>query len=63
MGVASEIEPLYIVANQLKTFTAEGIATENVIALKISETTIDWPEVNMWCPQTRKPSNAIATLE
>ncbi len=35
MGVASQIEPLYIVASQLNTLTAEGMATAKVMALKI----------------------------
>ena len=55
--------PRYIVASQLKTFTADGIATLNVRAEKIMLASFDWPLVNMWCPQTRKLRNAMAMLE
>ena len=47
IGGASLIEPLYIVASQLKTLMAEGIATVNVKALKIMPTSGDWPLTNM----------------
>ena len=36
IGVSHEIEPLYIVAVQLKTLMAEGIATRKLSAEKIS---------------------------
>jgi hypothetical protein len=48
------IEPLYSVASQLKTLIADGIATLKVIAEKIMFIRLDWPEVNMWWPHTRK---------
>ena len=60
IGAASRIEPLYIVASQLKTLTAEGIATEKVRAEKIMFISPDWPLVNMWWPQTKKLRRAIA---
>ncbi len=25
--------------------------------------TLDWPLVNIWCPQTKKPRNAMAKLD
>ena len=52
--------PLYIVASQLKTFTAEGIDTLNVSRLNTNAATGLIPEVNMWWPQTRNPNSAIA---
>ena len=36
IGVVNEMLPLYIVRIQLKTFTAEGMATEKVIAEKMA---------------------------
>ena len=42
---------------------ADGIETVNVSALKITAVSEPMPLVNMWCPQTKKPSNAIATDE
>ena len=42
------MDPLYMVASQLKTLIADGIATEKVMAEKITFTSGDWPEVNMW---------------
>src|SRR5215471_6170569 len=59
IGVRYEIEPLYIVAVQLKTFTAEGIATMKERIEKTIPAKIDCPDTNMWCPHTRKPSTAI----
>src|SRR3979490_3240385 len=62
IGVSHEIDPLYIVAVQLKTFTAEGIATRKLRIEKISAAYTDSPAMNMWWPQTRKPRAAIARL-
>ena len=50
-------------ASQLKTLTADGIATLKVRALKIMLAIWDWPLVNMWWPQTRKLRRAMAMLE
>ena len=38
------------------------MATTNVSALKIVAASGDWPATNMWWPQTRKPTRAMATL-
>ena len=62
IGVCHEIEPLYSVAVQLKTLTADGIATRKLRNEKISAAYTDCPATNMWWPQTRKPSTAIARL-
>ena len=59
MGVLRLIDPLYSVASQLKTLTAEGMATLKVIAEKITFMSGDWLETNMWCPQTRKLKMAM----
>jgi DNA-directed RNA polymerase len=53
---------LYIVASQLNTLIADGIDTLNVSRLKITVASADWPLTNMWWPQTRKPSRAMAML-
>ena len=57
------MEPLYIVASQLKTLTPDGMATRNVRNEKIAPASCDWPLTNMWWPQTRKPTIAMATDE
>ena len=61
MGVVRLIDPLYIVASQLNTLIADGTETVNVKALKMIVG--EYPDVNMWCPQTRNPNNAIAIDE
>ena len=61
IGVLRLIDPLYIVASQLKTLIAEGIDTLKVIAENMMFIRGDWPEVNMWWPQTMKPKMVIAT--
>src|SRR5262245_43831776 len=63
IGVSHEIAPRYIVAVQLKTLTAEGIATRKLRAEKMSAAYTDSPAMNMWWPQTRKPRTAMARLE
>ena len=62
MGVFKTIEPLYSVASQFQTLTAEGMATSTVMALKIVFAGPDCPLGNMWCPQTKKPIRAMAML-
>ncbi len=57
------MEPLYKVAIQLKILIPVGIPTKKVRNEKTVVATADCPEVNMWCPQTRKPMNAIAKEE
>ena len=60
IGAASSIDPLYMVASQLKTLTADGIATLNVSAEKIMLVIPDCPDVNMWWPHTRNENSAMA---
>ena len=55
--------PFHREAIQLKTLIADGIATLKVRAEKIMFPRLDWPLVNMWWPQTRKPKAAIAIDE
>src|SRR6266699_2940238 len=62
IGASNEIEPLYKVAVQLKTLTADGIATRKLSSEKIIPAYGDWPLTNMWWPHTRNPSTAIARL-
>src|ERR671936_2172310 len=62
LGVSHDTAPLYIVAVQLKTFTADGIATRKLRIEKISAEYTDSPATNMWWPHTRNPSTAIARL-
>ncbi len=54
------MDPLYIVAVQLKTFTPLGMATRNVSAEKSMVANSLMPATNMWCPHTRKPKIASA---
>ena len=49
-----------MVASQLKTLIADGIATSSVSMLKMRLAHLDWPDTNMWCPQTRNPMTAMA---
>ena len=58
-----ETDPLYIVAVQLKTFTAEGIATRKLSIENTRDAYTDWPATNMWWPHTRNPSTAMPRLE
>src|SRR5947209_4813465 len=63
IGVSNEIEPLYMVAVQLKTLMAEGTAT---IKLRNEKATLVYmlsPVRNIWWPQTTKLRTAIAMLE
>src|SRR5579884_3994145 len=62
IGVSHDTEPLYIVAVQLKTLTADGIATRKLRIEKIIAEYTDSPATNRWWPQTRKPSTAMARL-
>ena len=61
--MSSRIDPLYIVAVQLKTLIAEGTATRKLRIEKTIPAYIDWPETNMWWPQTRNPRTAMPMLE
>ena len=62
MGVVSLIDPLYIVASQLKTLMPDGMDTLKVNALKTTAAKAESLLTNMWCPHTRKPKSAIAML-
>src|SRR5437016_38136 len=62
IGVCHDTDPLYIVAVQLKTCTAEGMATRKLRIEKISAAYTDSPATNMWWPHTRNPSAAMARL-
>ena len=57
------MDPLYIVASQLKIFTAVGTATRNVSAEKMVAASSDCQEVNMWWPHTMKLINAMDSEE
>src|SRR4030067_3597384 len=63
MGDSKVRDPLYIVAIQLKTLTAGGMATEKVRREKMIAAVPDMPVTNMWCPQTKNPKTAIASDE
>src|SRR5215472_8824973 len=63
IGVSRLMEPWYIVAVQLKTFTAEGIATAKLSKENTSAEYVEMPATNMWCAQTTNPNTAIARLE
>src|SRR5712691_7602735 len=62
IGVSHATEPLYIVAVQLKTLTADGIATRKLRMENIRAAYTDSPATNMWWPHTRNPSTAMAML-
>src|SRR5258708_38037233 len=62
IGVSHEIEPLYMVAVQLKTLTAEGIATRKLRIENTSAAYTDSPATNMWGAHTRKPATAMPRL-
>ena len=50
-------------ADQLNTFTADGMATRKLSNEKTIAAYTDSLLTNMWWPQTRKPNTAIARLE
>ena len=55
----AEIEPFHIVAVQLKTLTAVGIAISVVDIMKNNCPASGMPTVNMWCAQTMNDRNAM----
>src|ERR1700734_2314998 len=63
IGVSKEMEPRYMVAVQLNTLIAEGTATRKLMNEKTMLAYMDCPATKRWCPHTRNPSTAIATLE
>src|SRR5580698_6105066 len=59
IGVVSRRAPFHAVAIQLKVFTAEGAPMTIVSSEKaIAEYGLS-PLMNMWCPHTSSPRNAI----
>ena len=62
IGVFRSTDPLYIVAVQLKTLMADGMAMMKLRMEKIMPEYTDCPDRNMWWPQTRKPTMAIIKL-
>src|SRR5579863_1594168 len=62
-GVLNSIVPLHSVATQLKIFTPVGTAMKNEASIAKIRTTSGTGVVNMWCTHTRKPRNAIVTVE
>ena len=48
---------------QLKTFTAEGIATSMERTEKTAAAYTEMPATNMWWAHTKKPRTAMAMLE
>src|SRR6056297_511438 len=63
MGVFMSMEPRYMVASQLKIFIPVGIPTRKVRNENTMLAREDCPAVNIWCPHTKKPINAIASEE
>ena len=63
IGVSNEMFPRQSVASQLKIFTPVGTAITIELTMKNESTAVGRPTANMWWPQTRKPRNAIATVE
>jgi hypothetical protein len=57
------IDPLYKVKDQLKTFIADGTATNIVKNEKTIAEYVEMPMMNMWCAQTKNAKTAIATDE
>src|SRR5690606_18612194 len=52
--------PFHKVVIQLKAFTADGIAINNVVNVNTDPKNGFIPDTNMWCPQTIVDKNAIA---
>src|ERR1700687_2915820 len=59
IGVSKVIEPLHMVATQLKTFTPVGTAISMVMYMKKSCPAAGMPTVNMWWAHTRNERIAI----
>jgi len=62
IGVSKVIEPLHMVAVQLKIFTPVGTAMDMVAYMKNSSPVSGMPTVNMWCAQTKNDRNAIEAV-
>ena len=52
-----------MVATQLKTLMAVNTPTSMDSTLKMPASRADWPDTNMWCPHTKKPTKAMPRLE
>ena len=63
IGVLNRIRPPTMVALQLSTFTPVGMAISMLDATKNRSTVCPSPTVNMWCAQTPRLRNAMATVE
>src|SRR5690606_30532963 len=55
--------PFQIVVIQLKAFTADGIAINNVVKVNTEPRKGFIPDTNMWCPQTIVDKKAIANKD
>src|SRR6266568_2337065 len=62
-GVVNEIDPLYIVATQLKTLMAVKMPTNIESTPKIPASQGDCPDVKRWWPQVKKPTKAMPSEE
>jgi hypothetical protein len=62
IGVSNVIEPLNIVAIQLKTFTPVGTAISIVDHIKNNSAARGMPTVNIWWAQTTKERMAIESI-
>ena len=60
--MSNRTRPLYMVAVQLKTLIPVGIPTRKLRIEKTIPAYIDWPETNMWWPQTRKLSTEMVRI-
>ena len=62
MAAVNWIRPPHIVPSQLKTLIAEGSAISMVESMNVAPRAGFMPDWNMWWPQTRKPSPAMAPI-
>ena len=63
IGVSNEMFPRQSVASQLKILTPVGTAMISEVIMNHESTAVGSPTANMWWPQTRKPRNAIPTVD
>ena len=64
IGVSREMFPRQSVASQLKIFTpVRDHDHHRALTMKNESTEVGSPTANMWWPHTRKPRNAIETVE
>jgi hypothetical protein len=62
MGVSNVIEPLHMVATQLKILTPVGTAINMVAYIKNSWPVTGMPVANMWCAQTMNDKIAMEAV-